>query len=197
MFNRSIPNIESDIEFSFGPSCLLNAELSLELGRVVLVPDFIGPSGLVRVVSGPSCPAPFLMQLFLQNLFGIFLQKHVISSVEMVVSEIKDNKSVKTDISIFVFTLIVSAFIPPFLLFKGRNQATHNIRNKGFFTAVSSYTVGKTNCHTNQESCFQEKTMQNCPNSCTNLNSTSLSSDLLTATPGHNTCILPLYNSGL
>ena len=34
------------------------AELSLELGRVVLVRNFIGPSGLVRVVSGPSCPAP-------------------------------------------------------------------------------------------------------------------------------------------
>ena len=56
---RYIPNIESDIKFSFGPSCLLNwAELSLELDRVVLVRDFIGPSGLVRVVSGPSCPAP-------------------------------------------------------------------------------------------------------------------------------------------
>ena len=35
------------------------AELSYELGRVVLVRDFIGPSGLVRVVFGPSCPAPF------------------------------------------------------------------------------------------------------------------------------------------
>ena len=62
MFNiylRYIPINESNIEFSFGPSCLLNwAELSLELGRVVLVRDFIGPSGLVRVVSGPSCPAP-------------------------------------------------------------------------------------------------------------------------------------------
>ena len=56
---RYIPIIESNIEFSFRPSCLLNwAELSLELGRVVLVRNFIGPSGLVRVVSGPSCPAP-------------------------------------------------------------------------------------------------------------------------------------------
>ena len=35
------------------------AELSYELGRVVLVRDFIGPSGIVRVVFGPSCPAPF------------------------------------------------------------------------------------------------------------------------------------------
>ena len=34
------------------------AELSFEVGRVVLVRDFIGPSGLVRVVFGPSCPAP-------------------------------------------------------------------------------------------------------------------------------------------
>ena len=34
------------------------AELSYELGRVVLVRDFVGPSGLVRVVFGPSCPAP-------------------------------------------------------------------------------------------------------------------------------------------
>ena len=34
------------------------AELSYELCRVVLVRDFIGPSGLVRVVFGPSCPAP-------------------------------------------------------------------------------------------------------------------------------------------
>ena len=33
------------------------AELSYELGRVVLVRDFIGPSCLVRVVFGPSCPA--------------------------------------------------------------------------------------------------------------------------------------------
>ena len=33
------------------------AELSYELGRVVLVRDFIGPSGLVRVVFWPSCPA--------------------------------------------------------------------------------------------------------------------------------------------
>ena len=36
------------------------AELSYELGRVVLVRDFIGPSGLVRVVFGPSCPAPVI-----------------------------------------------------------------------------------------------------------------------------------------
>ena len=56
---RYIPIIESNIEFSFGPSCILNwDDLSLELGRVVLVRNFIGPSGLVRVVSGPSCPAP-------------------------------------------------------------------------------------------------------------------------------------------
>ena len=34
------------------------AELSYELGRVVLVRDFIGPNCLVRVVFGPSCPAP-------------------------------------------------------------------------------------------------------------------------------------------
>ena len=34
------------------------AELSYELDRVVFVRDFIGPSGLVRVVFGPSCPAP-------------------------------------------------------------------------------------------------------------------------------------------
>ena len=34
------------------------AELSYELGRVVLVQDFIGPSRLVRIVFGPSCPAP-------------------------------------------------------------------------------------------------------------------------------------------
>ena len=35
------------------------AKLSYELGRVVLARDFIGPSCLVRVVFGPSCPAPF------------------------------------------------------------------------------------------------------------------------------------------
>ena len=29
-------------------------------------------------------------------------------------------------------TLIVSVFIPTFFLFKGRNQATHNIRNQDF-----------------------------------------------------------------
>ena len=34
------------------------AELSYELGQVVLVLDFIGPSSLVRLVFGPSCPAP-------------------------------------------------------------------------------------------------------------------------------------------
>ena len=39
------------------------AELSYELGRVVLVRDFIGPSGLVRVVFGPSCPAPHKVSL--------------------------------------------------------------------------------------------------------------------------------------
>ena len=33
-------------------------ELSYELGRVILARDFIGPSCLVRVVFGPSCPAP-------------------------------------------------------------------------------------------------------------------------------------------
>ena len=85
------------------------------------------------------------------------MQKHVISSVEMVVSEIKDNKPVKSDISIFCFTSIVSAFIPPFLLFKGRNQAKHNIRNQDFYIAASSSTEDKTNHHTNHESCFQEK----------------------------------------
>ena len=37
------------------------AELSYELGRVVLVRDFIRPSGLVRVVFGRSCPAPFFI----------------------------------------------------------------------------------------------------------------------------------------
>ena len=39
-----------------GPSCpiLVRDVLSI-LGRVVLVRDFIGPSGLVRVVFGPSC----------------------------------------------------------------------------------------------------------------------------------------------
>ena len=55
------------------------AELSLELGQVVLVRDFIGPSGLVRVVSGPSCPAPMqtpieteiLVQLLLDSA-GVF-----------------------------------------------------------------------------------------------------------------------------
>ena len=96
------------------------------------------------------------------------------------------------------FTSIVSAFIPPFLLFKGCNQATHNIRNQGFFIAVSSYTQEKINHHTNHESCFPEKSlMQNCPNNCTNLNSMSLSSYLLTATPVHNTCFLLLYNRTL
>ena len=43
------------------------------------------------------------------------MQKHVISSVETVVSEIKDKKPVKTDNSIFLFyIIIVSAFIPHF-----------------------------------------------------------------------------------
>ena len=42
-----------------GPSRLMNwAKLPYELGRAVLVRDFIGPSCLVRVVFGPSCPAP-------------------------------------------------------------------------------------------------------------------------------------------
>ena len=67
---RYITIIELNIEFSFGPSCLLNwAELSLELGRVVLVRNFIGPCGLVRVVSGPSCPAPLWVGEDLQEVY--------------------------------------------------------------------------------------------------------------------------------
>ena len=39
-----------------GPSCLNFGRAVLKnMGRVVLVRDFIGPSGLVRVVFGPSC----------------------------------------------------------------------------------------------------------------------------------------------
>ena len=74
---------------------------------------------------------------------GFSFPKHVISSVETVVSEIKDNKPVKTIFPYLFFTPIVSAFIPPFLFFTGCNQATHNIRNQGFFIAVSSYTQEK------------------------------------------------------
>ena len=44
----------------------------------------------------------FLIQLFLAKSAWDFLLKHVISSVERVVSEIKDNKPVETDISIFL-----------------------------------------------------------------------------------------------
>ena len=50
----------------------------------------------------------------------------------MVVSEIKGNKPAKTDISIFVFYINSFRNIPPLLLFKGHNQATHNIRNQGW-----------------------------------------------------------------
>ena len=42
----------------FGVSPVNYSDSDSELGRVVLVRDFIGPSGLVRVVFGPSCPAP-------------------------------------------------------------------------------------------------------------------------------------------
>ena len=73
---------------------------------------------------------------YVRNVRGraILPDSTVISSVEMVVSEIKDNKPVKTDISIILlnFTSIVSAFIPQFLLFKGHNQALHNTRNQNF-----------------------------------------------------------------
>ena len=38
------------------PSCpILVRDVLKIMGRVVLVRDFIGPSGLVRVVFGPSC----------------------------------------------------------------------------------------------------------------------------------------------
>ena len=74
----------------------------------------------------------FLIQLFLAKSAWDFLPKHVISSAETVVSEIKDNKPVKTDIAIFLFTSVVSTFIPQFLLFKGHNQAPHNTRNQDF-----------------------------------------------------------------
>ena len=47
------------------------AELSYELGRVVSVRDFIGPSGLVRVVFGPSCPAPPSTRHPLNDLFQL------------------------------------------------------------------------------------------------------------------------------
>ena len=74
----------------------------------------------------------FLIQLFLAKSAWDFLQKHVISSVETVVSEIKDNKPVKLIFPYFFFTSIVSTFMPHFLLFKGHNQAPHNIRNQDF-----------------------------------------------------------------
>ena len=45
----------------------------------------------------------FLIKLFLAKSDWDILQKHVISSVETVVSEIKDKKPVKTVISIFLF----------------------------------------------------------------------------------------------
>ena len=49
---------------NIGPTGLLNwAELSLELGRSILVRDFIGPICLVRVVFGPSCTAPLHIRL--------------------------------------------------------------------------------------------------------------------------------------
>ena len=39
-----------------GPSCpILVRDVLKIMGRVVLVRDFIGPSGLVRIVFGPSC----------------------------------------------------------------------------------------------------------------------------------------------
>ena len=74
----------------------------------------------------------FLTQLFVAKSAWTFLQNYVISSVETVGSKIKDNKPVKTDISIFLFTPIVSAFIPQIMLFKGHNQAPQNTRNQDF-----------------------------------------------------------------
>ena len=45
----------------------------------------------------------FLIKLFLAKSDWDFFAKHVLSSVDTVVSEIKDKKPVKTDISIFLF----------------------------------------------------------------------------------------------
>ena len=74
----------------------------------------------------------FLIQLFLAKSAWDFLQKHVISSVETVASEIKDNKPIQTDISIILFYIKSFRIIPQFLLFKGHNQAPHNTRNQDF-----------------------------------------------------------------
>ena len=118
---------------------------------------FFGKIATISLVKVACKRKLFLIELFLAKSVWDFFAKTRFSSVETIVSEIKDNKPVKTNISIFVFTSIISAFIPPFLLFKGCNQATHNIRNQGFFMTVSSCTQDKTNRHTNHESCFQEK----------------------------------------
>ena len=112
---------------------------------------------------------------------GFFCIK-VISSVETVVSEIKDNKPVKTDTCVFpyfFFTSIGSAFIPPFLLFKGRNQATYNIRNQDFSLQLpvpqkTKQTIILTTNRVSKKSLNAE-----CLNDCTNINSMSIFSSYL------------------
>ena len=132
----------------------------------------------------------FLIQLFLAKSDWDFFAKTLISSVETVVSEIKHNKPVKTDISIFLFYINSFRIYSTFFIIQGPQLGHAQHQKPRFFIAASNSSEGKTNHHIiNHESCFQEK---NCPNNCTNLNSMSLSSHLLTAMPVHNTCILPL-----
>ena len=57
------------------------AELSYELGRVVLVRDFIGPSGLVRVVFRPSCPAPIQMPFQASGVKGIIIKRQQLRNI--------------------------------------------------------------------------------------------------------------------
>ena len=100
----------------------------------------------------------FLIKLFLaKSDWDFFLQKHVISSVETVVSEIKDKKPVKTDISIFLFYINSFRIYSTFFVTQWPQLGHAQHRNQDFFIAASSSTEGKTNHHTNHESCFQEK----------------------------------------
>ena len=99
----------------------------------------------------------FLIQLFLAKSAWDFLQKHVISSVETVVSEIKDNIPVKTDISIFLFYINSFHIYSTIFVIQGPQSGPAQHQQPRFFIAASSSTEDKINHHTNHKSCFQEK----------------------------------------
>ena len=97
-----------------------------------------------------------------------FLQKHVISYVETVVSEIKDNKPDKTDISIIYFYINSFCIYSTIFVIQGPQSGPTQHQKQRFFIAASSSTEDKIYHHRSSyypRIVFPRKVlMQNCPN---------------------------------